>query len=236
MLRPVSELPSFGRTHVGTRRAINQDALLIRADIGLWAVADGLGGHEAGEVASATVIEALEDVLPPLSLGGLIDDVRDALTGANDKLRDRARLLDDDATIASTAVALMVYANRYICVWVGDSRAYLLRGGALSLLTRDHVALDLADHTRPPLVTRAVGADDRIEIDLVQGTLEPGDRFLLCSDGVSRVLTDGELAALLSGRPPRETVDDIIEGILVGGAPDNLTAVVVDSPLSGEEA
>lgn len=232
LLKPVVELPSFGRTHTGTQRSVNQDALLMRADLGLWAVADGLGGHDAGEVASATVVETLNGVLPPLSLGGFIDDTRDALQDANGRLRDRARLLGDDATIASTAVTLLVYANRYICLWIGDSRIYLLRDGSLRLLTSDHVAVDLSAQRRSALVTRAVGAANRLEIDQVQGVLEPGDRFLLCSDGVTRVLDDGELAALLTGQPAHETVDAIVESILVSGAPDNLTAVVVDIPAS----
>ena len=231
LLKPLAELPSHGRTHTGTQRSINQDAFLVRADLGLWAVADGLGGHEAGEVASAAVVDALDEVLPPLSFGGFIDDVRDALQEANGLLRDHAKRLGDGATIASTAVVMLAYANRHTCLWIGDSRAYRLRGNSLRMLTSDHVAVGLNAQRRSTLVTRAVGAADRIEIDMVQDELEPGDRFLLCSDGVTKVLSDDELAALLgSGLPPRETVDSIVENILVSGAPDNLTAIVIDIP------
>jgi type VI secretion system protein ImpM len=232
LLKPLAEVPCHGRTHPGTQRSINQDALLVRADLGLWAVADGLGGHEAGEVASALVVDSLDEVLPPLSFGGFIDDARDALEQANGALRDRARLLGDGATVASTAVVMLAYANRYTCLWIGDSRAYRLRGESLQMLTSDHVAVGLNAQRRSTLVTRAVGAADRIEIDMVQGELEPGDRFLLCSDGVTKVLSDDELAALLGGGlPPRATVDGIVENILVSGAPDNLTAVVIDFPM-----
>ena len=234
LLKPMAVLPSYGRTHTGTQRSINQDAFLVRSDLGLWAVADGLGGHDAGEVASETVVEALNEVLPPLSFGGFVDDAREALLEANGDLRDRARLHGTEATIASTAVALLVYANRYTCLWAGDSRIYLLRGRTLRLLTSDHVTVGLNAQRRSTLVTRAVGAADRLEIDMVQDVAEPGDRFLLCSDGVTKVLSDEELAALLTARlPPRETVDSIIENILVSGAPDNLTAVVVDIPAEG---
>ncbi|HTH97165.1 MAG TPA: type VI secretion system-associated protein TagF [Stellaceae bacterium] len=231
LLKPVVELPCHGRTHPGTKRQINQDALLSRPDIGLWSVADGLGGHARGEVASAAVIEALGSVLPPLSYGGFVEDVRDALTGANDTLRDKAANLGDQALMASTAVVLLIYANRLNCLWIGDSRIYRLRDGELKQLTTDHVAIGLNNQQRSTmLVTRAVGAADRLEIDMVQDVVQPGDRFLLCSDGVTRVLSDAELAKILTGQPPRETVDAIVEDILVGGAPDNLTAIVIDVP------
>ncbi|MDE1150594.1 MAG: type VI secretion system-associated protein TagF [Azospirillaceae bacterium] len=231
LLRPVVELPGHGRTHAGTRRTINQDALLLRPDLGLWCVADGLGGHSAGEVASALTVKSLSSVLPPLSYGGFVEEVREALLDANDMLRDQAALLGDQALIASTAVVLLIYANRFNCLWVGDSRIYLLRDGHLRQLTADHVAAGINNQQRATmLVTRAVGAADTLEIDMVQDVVQAGDRFLLCSDGVTKVLDDPEIAALLKGMPPREAVDALIENILVSGAPDNLTAIVVDVP------
>jgi type VI secretion system protein ImpM len=230
LLKPVIELPSHGRTHPGTRRSVNQDAFLVRADLGLWSVADGLGGHSAGEVASATVVNTLNAVLPPLSFRGFVEDVREALSDANLSLRDRAMTVGgEQALIASTAVVLLIYAHHFTCLWAGDSRVYLLRDGQLRQLTVDHVAVGLNNQQRSSmLVTRAVGAADRLEIDMVQDTVLPGDRFLLCSDGVTKVLPDAEIAAILGGPSPRETVDALIESILVGGAPDNLTAVIVD--------
>lgn len=232
LLKPVVELPSHGRTHPGTKRQINQDALLVRPDIGLWAVADGLGGHEGGEVASAAVVEALNGVLPPLSFAGFVEDVREALRDANGSLRAQASMrYGEQALMASTAVVLLIYANHFTCLWAGDSRVYLRRGDTVRLLTTDHVAVGLNGQRRAStLVTRAIGAADRIEIDMVQDTVEPGDRFLLCSDGVTKVLSDSELAGLLAGRPVRETVDAIVENVLVSGAPDNLTAIIVDVP------
>ncbi|MEE3627477.1 PP2C family serine/threonine-protein phosphatase [Nitrospirillum sp. BR 11752] len=233
LLRPVVALPSHGRTHAGTRRTINQDALLVRPDLGLWCVADGLGGHSAGEVASALTVKALDAVMPPLSYGGFVDEVREALVEANEKLRSQAAMLGDQALIASTAVVLLIYANRFNCLWVGDSRVYLLRAGRLRQLTTDHVAAGINQQQRATmLVTRAVGAADTLEIDMVQDVVQPGDRFLLCSDGVTKVLNETEIASILRGLPPRETVDALIENILVSGAPDNLTAVVVDVPES----
>ncbi|TWB13096.1 type VI secretion system protein ImpM [Nitrospirillum amazonense] len=233
LLRPVVALPSHGRTHPGTRRTINQDALLLRPDLGLWCVADGLGGHSAGEVASALTVKALDAVMPPLSYGGFVEEVREALVEANDKLRAQAATLGDQALIASTAVVLLIYANRFNCLWVGDSRIYLLRDGRLRQLTTDHVAAGINQQQRATmLVTRAVGAADTLEIDMVQDVIQPGDRFLLCSDGVTKVLSETEIATLMRGMPPRETVDALVENILVSGAPDNLTAVIVDVPES----
>ncbi|ASG25430.1 hypothetical protein Y958_29730 [Nitrospirillum viridazoti CBAmc] len=226
-------MPSHGRTHPGTRRTINQDALLLRPDLGLWCVADGLGGHSAGEVASALTVKALDAVMPPLSYGGFVEEVREALVEANDKLRAQAATLGDQALIASTAVVLLIYANRFNCLWVGDSRIYLLRDGRLRQLTTDHVAAGINQQQRATmLVTRAVGAADTLEIDMVQDVVQPGDRFLLCSDGVTKVLSETEIATLMRGMPPRETVDALVENILVSGAPDNLTAVIVDVPES----
>jgi type VI secretion system protein ImpM len=237
LLKPLVELASYGRTHPGTRRPVNQDAFLVRTDLGLWAVADGLGGHAAGEIASAAVVEALDKVLPPLSFGGFVEDAREALHTANTAMRSRAEIYGHQALVASTAVVLLIYANRFTCLWVGDSRLYLRRGNALRLLTTDHVAVGLnAQRRSSTLVTRAVGAADRIEVDMVQDALEPGDRFLLCSDGVTKVLSDAELAVLLEGQDPRDTVDAIVENILVSGAPDNLTAIVIDVPAPAEGA
>lgn len=231
LLRPVAQMPCHGRTHAGTKRGSNQDALLLREDIGLWCVADGLGGHSDGDVASATVVNVLDQVLPPLSYAGFVDDVRDALRDANIMLRDRARTLDDHAVVASTAAILLVYANRYSCLWAGDSRVYLLRDGALRQLTSDHVAAALGNGQRTSmLVTRAVGAADTLEVDMAHDVLKPGDRFLLCSDGITKVLRDAEIAQIVAGLAPREAVDALVENILVSGAPDNLTAIIVDIP------
>ncbi|MQP66268.1 type VI secretion system-associated protein TagF [Niveispirillum sp. SYP-B3756] len=231
LLRPVVPMPCHGRTHPGTRRGANQDALLMREDIGLWCVADGLGGHSDGEVASATVVATLDNVLPPLSYAGFVDDVRDALTEANGMLRDRARTLDEQAVVASTAVVLLVYANRISCLWAGDSRVYRLRDGVIQQLTSDHVAAGMGNNQRSTmLVTRAVGAADTLEVDMMHDAALPGDRFLLCSDGVTKVLRDAEIAQMIKGLPPRDAVDALVENVLVSGAPDNLTAIIVDIP------
>lgn len=236
LLKPLVELPSFGRSHPGTRRATNQDAYLLRPDIGLWAVADGVGGHQSGEIASRTVVDHLNQVLPPLSAGSFIDDIRAALADAHQRLRERAALLDDHAIVASTVAVLAIYGNSFTCAWAGDSRIYLYRKGILRQLTRDHVAEQpVAGSTKSAIITRAVGANGRLEIELVHEALEPGDRFLLCSDGLSGAMGDEELADVLSAPVSAAVINRLIEDTLVSGAPDNVTAVLVGIPAERDD-
>jgi type VI secretion system protein ImpM len=231
LLKPVVELPSFGRTHPGTRRTVNQDAYLLRPDIGIWAVADGVGGHQSGEIASRTVVDHLDQVLPPLSAAGFIDDIRAALVEANQRLRERAALIDDQAIVASTVAVLAIYGNSFTCAWAGDSRIYLYRKGVLRQLTHDHVTEQMAKGSKKSAtVTRAIGAAERIEIEMVHEVVEPNDRFLLCSDGLSGVLTDDELADAIAVPVSAAIIDRLIEDSLVTGAPDNVTAIVVGIP------
>ncbi|GGF20369.1 hypothetical protein GCM10011611_27970 [Aliidongia dinghuensis] len=231
LLKPSIELPSFGRSHPGAKRTSNQDAYLLRPDLSLWAVADGVGGHQAGEFASRTVVDQLNQVLPPLSAGSFVDDVQAALGEANAKLREKAALLDENAIVASTVAILITYGNGFTCLWAGDSRIYLYRKGVLRLLTRDHVSQPAAAGSgKSAAITRAVGAAARLELDVVHDQFEPGDRFLLCSDGLSGVLKADELADALSVPATSATIDRLIEDALVSGAPDNVTAVVIEIP------
>ena len=223
LLRPVEALACAGRTHPGTVRRVNEDALLMRPDLGIRAVADGVGGHEAGDWASQTVIEHLGHMPPPLSFGGAAGDVREVLEEANRALLARAATIGEDAVVASTASVLLVYAGHYAVLWSGDSRAYRLRDGALSCLSRDHV--------RSGLLLHGVGVDAQLTLDVELAEAKPGDRFLLCSDGVTKVLSDEDLRHALTDAPrPEHAAAALIEEALVVGASDNVTAVIVDVP------
>ncbi len=224
MLRPNRVLPSAGRTHPGTRRKHNEDALLVRADLGLWAVADGVGGHEAAAEASQMVVEHLGELLNPLSFGGAVEDIRESLQAANTALRARATTIADNAIVASTVVVLLAYGGHFCLLWSGDSRGYRLRGGALECLTRDHAL------TKGGAVTHAVGSEAKLYLDTVHGQIEPGDVFLLCSDGIIKALDDEDIAVLLAGAQPAPAVEALIQDALVAGARDNITAVVVRAP------
>ena len=161
------------RTHVGLRRKINEDALLSRPDLGLWAVADGMGGHDAGEVASALVIEGLGAIPPGLAPEAQAEAVRTVLQGVNARLREMGGEGPKPRTIGSTVTVLTAKAGGYVCQWAGDSRGYLARDGVLVQLTRDHslvqqlvdlgelTAAEAENHPDGNVITRAVGPTRR---------------------------------------------------------------------------
>jgi len=227
---------SVGRTHVGCVRSLNEDAVLNRADIGLWAVADGMGGHEGGEVASAAVVQALSQVSNFSTAYAFRDAASQALVEANAKL---VKLSAERGTMGSTAVVLLAHEGHYACLWAGDSRAYLYRAGALKRLTRDHsVVQEMVDagviseegarsHPRSNVITRAVGAQAQLDLESVFGAVQPGDRFLLCSDGLTGVVTDREIAEHMIRAPLESAAERLLDHALARGAPDNVSLVVV---------
>ena len=222
LLKPIPELPSAGRTHPGSKRKMNEDSILLRPELGLWAVADGVGGHEAGGFASRTVTDRLAEILPPLSFGGVVRDLHELLDQANLELHRHAATIADTATVASTVVAMLVHGTQYVVIWSGDSRAYVHRNGYLQRLTRDHVTID-------GMVTHAVGAEQFVFLETVQGTLEPGDVFLLCSDGLTKELPESAIAEMLQNAP-EAAVEVLIQEALIAGARDNVSVVVVAIP------
>lgn len=231
----------WAATHVGTVRQSNQDAFLMRPEIGLWAVADGAGGHGGGEIASAAVAEALRALPKGLSAGELLARVRAALAETNAALRQEAAMRGPRALLASTVVVLLVREAHFACLWAGDSRCYLWRGGTLSRVTRDHsLVQELLDrgeitaeaaeqHPQANVVTRAVGADDGLVLDKVTGQVLPGDVFVLMSDGVSKALDDAALARTLAAADGQALADALIALAMSRGSTDNVTAVVVRS-------
>ena len=232
---------SFALTHPGTRRRLNEDSYVDRAEAGLWAVADGVGGADAGEVASASVSAALTAIPAGLPGEQMLAELRQRLQAVHGDLQTMAAARNPPGTIASTAVVLMAAGMYFACLWAGDSRAYLLRDGVLRRLTRDHSLVQaLVDagtiteaeaehHPRANVITRAVGAGETpLELDKITGTLQPNDRFLLCSDGLTKTLNEAELAALLGapdGVPPPEL---LVQAALAREASDNVTAVTVE--------
>ena len=231
---------SVSRTDVGLRRKINEDSVFADPQRGLWAVADGMGGHEAGEVASNMVTDALR-CLPIVSdIDELMDRTADALRQVNRDLVELARSGGRTGqTIGTTGVGLAIAEGAFRCFWLGDSRAYRLRDGEITRLSRDHsLVQNLVDagmlkpeeaetHADASLITRAVGAAETIDPDIVCGDAWPGDQFLLASDGLTRVVRDDELAAELERGPPAEAADRLIETVLARGAPDNVSLIIV---------
>jgi serine/threonine protein phosphatase PrpC len=227
------------RTHVGCRRKVNEDALLACAERGIWAVADGMGGHDAGEVASAMVVEALSECAGTGNTGERAAQAAQVLEQVNSRLITMSSEGEQQRTIGSTVVGLVAGERDYACFWAGDSRAYRARGGALALLTRDHsLVQNLVDagiltdeqsrtHPNANVITRAVGANPALDVDFVSGDLRGGDVFLLASDGLTRFVTEDELQRELSQDDLQSVGDRLIDLVLARGAPDNVTLILV---------
>ncbi len=232
-------------TDIGRVRAGNEDSLHAEADRqrGVFVVADGMGGHAAGEVASAMAVEILVRELvgaPDLSAPEVLARMGQGIVAANAAIFDRTRREPEKQGMGTTVSALLLGEGRYIIGHVGDSRVYLLRQGVLRQVTRDHSWVQEqvdAGHLTPALarthpysnvITRCVGANASVEPDLLQGTLEDGDLFLLASDGLTGMVDDPLLQRLLEGRSgPGRMVDALINEANRRGGVDNITAIVV---------
>ena len=229
---------SAGATDPGTVRHQNEDSHLLQDDIRLWAVADGLGGHGHGEVASRMVVDALNSVAPTASLNAALESVNVALAGVNADLRRGALGIGRDERAGSTVVALAIRGGEWGVFWAGDSRAYMYRSGSLTQLTRDHtVASETGTESGGSLaalvaagdeITRAVGGDEVLELDHASGLIVEHDRFLLCSDGLYSALGEVQMAHHLQRDSPEEASRALIEAACSAGALDNVTAVVVE--------
>lgn len=222
----VSRVQGAGRTHSG-QRAINQDALLLRPDCGLWAVADGMGGHELGERASQLVIDLLAQLPPSRYLETLMGRVIKSLTIANEELQSISQKELSGHITGSTFVGLVMDARNAYVVWVGDSRIYRLRGGQFEQLTRDHSSVTVQGRS---VLSRAVGGTHQVDIDTRRISIVPGDQFLLCSDGLYRTVNDQEMTSLLQSGTLEERADALMELALRREAQDNVTLVIVETP------
>jgi type VI secretion system protein ImpM len=224
---------STAATDVGRVRESNEDAFVELPERGVWAVADGLGGHSDGEYASRMVCDAFADFQAIGSLEEMIAAARDRMNEVNDHLlrttASRSLLADRSA---STVVALLARAGRCAVLWVGDSRLYRWRTGRLEQLTRDHGE---GESSRLPpgrvshVVTRAVGVHSTLTLDLHCDEVQSGDRFLLCSDGLTRTVPDAEIGALLERQDIRTAAEGLIQSALNAGAPDNVTVIVAEA-------
>jgi protein phosphatase/serine/threonine-protein phosphatase Stp1 len=231
----------WAETNVGTVRKHNEDALVNSPHLGLWAVADGAGGHSAGDIASNKIAQSLGAVPPTATPQEMLRELRKRIADVHADLRAEAQRRGPGTIIASTVVILLVREGHFVCFWAGDSRAYLLREGALEQITRDHslvqemveagvLAADQAEsHPQANVITRAVGADNEtVELDKVSGKLLDGDRFLLCSDGLCKTLDTPALERLLTADGSENIAAELIAAALDGGSRDNVTAVVVE--------
>jgi serine/threonine protein phosphatase PrpC len=230
---------SHAATHVGNVRQINEDAYLDRPDIRLWAIADGMGGHHAGDVASTSIIKALDEIKPRQRLSTYIDEIEDRLIGVNHRLRAMAAEHEDNRTIGSTVMAMVALNEYYALLWAGDSRAYRLRNGEIRQLTKDHSQVEelvergviaraeAESHPASNVITRAVGASDQLYVDVDIDQAQPGDTFLLCSDGLYKHVHEKDFAEHLQKGDLAEICHSLIDLTLQRGASDNVTIVVI---------
>lgn len=221
-------------TDRGRVRSRNEDAYRSEPDRGLFVVADGMGGHPAGDVASAEAVEgfmegadALEDGASPDRISSAL---REAVAGASDRVHDAAAGSADRRGMGTTLTALHLADGAWRVAHVGDTRAYLYRDGELRRLTTDHTV-----YPGSSTLTRAIGTDGRAEADLEEGTVEDGDLYLLCSDGLTKTHSEEEIADRLAngGGDLEATVGRLVEEAGERGAPDNVTVVLVGVRLEG---
>lgn len=226
------------RTDVGCLRQVNEDSFLPRPDYGLWVVADGMGGHAAGDFASQTIVKELNSVGVATSRLDLQARFMERLTRANDLILEHAAKLNS-GTVGATVAALLIHENEYACIWSGDSRIYMMRGGQMVQQSRDHTEvralLDAGSITaeeakywpRKNVITRAIGVSPEPQCDIVTGGLEVGDVFLICSDGLTEHMDDAEIAQSLATFSPQEACDSLVEETIRRGARDNVTVVAL---------
>jgi serine/threonine protein phosphatase Stp1 len=225
-------------TSQGNVRTHNEDAILDLPAAGLWAVADGMGGHSAGDVASRMIVEALCGVTRRARPSELLDDVEDRLIAVNERLY-RESIAGAGGMCGSTVAVLLAFGSHCLSVWAGDSRIYRSRAGELSCITRDHTevqammdegVLDAAaagQHNAQNVITRAVGGAQDLYLDIELRELKHRDRYLLCSDGLYKELADDRLAAHLAANDPEGACRALLKEALSGVCSDNVSVIAV---------
>ncbi len=233
-------ITSFGYgTDVGVSRDRNEDSLCVLPDIGLWVVADGMGGYKSGNIASRMTVEKLKDNIEKgLSLSESIANIHhDILTAAGSDPEKKG--------MGSTAVAMKTNGLNYEIAWVGDSRAYLWNGNTLKQITRDHSYVqdlldkgvidkkDVADHPQRHAITQALGAEglENVDVDVIYGVFYKNEKILLCSDGLTGEVDDDQIASILSDEnSPQAAINRLIDTAKTNGGSDNITAILISAP------
>lgn len=225
-------------TDKGCVREQNEDNYLTKPRSGVWVVADGMGGHEAGDYASGRIVEVVESIGLPSSAPDLQARFVERITRAHADIQSKSKEMNG-ATIGATLVALLAFEENFACVWSGDSRIYRLRDGQLQQVTMDHTEAqellnagsiteeEAENWPRKNVITRAIGVFSEPKLEEVYGTLRTGDCFLLCSDGLTGHVEDPEIGAAMAGDDPQVICQDLVDLTLSRGATDNVTVVVV---------
>jgi serine/threonine-protein phosphatase Stp1 len=226
------------KTHVGRVRKVNEDSILVLPDHRIFVVSDGMGGHEGGDFASRTVVDAIAVLPPDLPATEKFGQLRAVLQGAHRLILSEAQRRG--AVMGATVVTLVLADGHFGVLWAGDSRLYRLRDGLMELLTSDHSLVaafveagqltwdEAGNHPQSNAITRAVGVGEDLELDRIHGELQSGDRFLLCSDGLNKYASIAELGRIITGVPIEMVTDVLVQMALDRGGADNVSVIVVD--------
>ncbi|KRA53061.1 PP2C family protein-serine/threonine phosphatase [Devosia sp. Root635] len=235
---------SGSATHQGRVRALNEDRILAEPAAGLWLVADGMGGHNGGEVASGEIVSQMETIGVSSSASDLHARFVDRLNRANQALLTYAQD-HQGGTVGSTVAAILIHGEQYRCLWLGDSRIYRVRQHRMEQLSRDHsqvqelidsgvlTAEEALNFAGRNVITRAVGVQPDLDIDIVYGVVELGDCYILCSDGLTAHCTDADILNAVTGRMSQSACDLLIEHTLERGATDNVSVIVINCRAGG---
>ena len=224
-------------THTGMVRERNEDSCLVRTDIGLWAVADGMGGLDAGDLASQILVKSLDEIGEPASSAELLEQCEQQVFCANQEIMNLSRARGG-AIIGTTAAILLIREEYYACVWAGDSRVYLIKDGSIGQLSHDHTEVeelvaqgklsrDDAKDWPNNVITRAVGVAEDLELEVVTGPVDAGDIFLICSDGLTKHLDDDEILRQATARNAQAACESMLTLALERGGLDNVTVIVI---------
>lgn len=227
------------RTDLGNVRKVNEDSVLVHATENLWVVADGMGGHDAGDVASKLITDALAKLKLGDSFPDNIDLLEDTLLQVNQQLRDYSKQKFTGRTVGSTVVLMYAQQEFGACMWAGDSRLYRWRPDSFEQLTNDHSQVaalvesglieseEAIDHPASNIITRAVGAADTLQLDVRAIEVESGDVYLLCSDGLYNEVDSATIERELTADMLEQSADQMIADCLAGNAQDNVSLIII---------
>lgn len=234
---------AHGISDIGCKRLHNEDAFLASTSKGLWAVADGMGGHNAGDLASKTLVESLENIQIAENLEDSVMRAEQAVQDANQTLLQKRIELESNGLIGSTLAMLVARDNKGVVLWAGDSRVYRIRKDNLELLSHDHSVInDLIDkgvleaaaagmHPDANKITRSVGGNEQLELELRHVSILPDDRYIICSDGLTRFVSNAQIRMLASpevNASAKKACTALVKAALEAQTSDNVTVVVIE--------
>ncbi len=224
----------------GNVRDVNEDSCLDLSEQRLWVVADGMGGHSAGDVASGLIVGTLRNFIASEDPGVLVDNLEDALLRVNQVLYDKSMEGETAKIIGSTVACWLWFGCYGLAAWAGDSRVYRLRNGVMKRMMRDHSEVedlvqqgklsreDAEKHPEANVINRAIGGDAELHLDFTLHEVKNDDRILICSDGLYKDLSEAEIASFLQPGDPQDACDELKLQALQRECADNVTAIVID--------